>query len=486
VKVAAADDDIEMGDVSMGLKCPLGAMRMTAPVRSSVCVHMQCFDALSFLSLNEQTPSWQCPICDKTINPESLFLDGYVLDILEKVPDDEETVLVDAQGKWHTPNKKFSSEGDEMPKTPPRPVAQPQAVNTGNTASESGTELPPTSPPLPAVDTRDESQNKKVVEVFEIDDDDDSPLPKEKSWQQQQAQMQAQTQEQMEALKQNKITTATEKAREEMQRAREKGSPLANLQRLPSNSIMNGNGSGGIGRASSSREPSQSRMSNIEQFMNGRPSGIALKESPALPSPGLPSTTAAAPKPVVDVIDLTLSDSDDEGPMPPPRRRQTSTSNGPAPPPRATSSSSLSRPPSLPSIPQNGFSRFATSSSTPLNGLPGRPRETSLTNGSTDAFPPSRPSNGIHKPTPPPPRPIPAQSIPQPSPRRRSFSPEEGDYTDEDDSQPIIRKRKRLRSRNFVDSEEGEFHSSAERSSSSGGSSSERLYEEERAGLAVR
>lgn len=54
----------------------LSYMRLNNPIRSSVCVHMQCFDALSFFSINEQTPSWQCPICFKSINPDSLFLDG--------------------------------------------------------------------------------------------------------------------------------------------------------------------------------------------------------------------------------------------------------------------------------------------------------------------------------------------------------------------------------------------------------------------------
>lgn len=76
MKRAAADEDIEIGDVAIGLKCPLSYMRLQTPSRAEVCTHTQCFDALSFFSVNEQTPSWQCPVCSKVIDPDKLFLDG--------------------------------------------------------------------------------------------------------------------------------------------------------------------------------------------------------------------------------------------------------------------------------------------------------------------------------------------------------------------------------------------------------------------------
>lgn len=76
MKHAANDDDIEVGDVAIGLKCPLSYMRLKNPSRSSICTHTQCFDVHSFFSLNEQTPTWQCPICSKTVDPDKLFLDG--------------------------------------------------------------------------------------------------------------------------------------------------------------------------------------------------------------------------------------------------------------------------------------------------------------------------------------------------------------------------------------------------------------------------
>ena len=108
MKRAADDDDIEVGDVTVNLKCPLSYMRLKTPCRSSVCTHIQCFDALSFYSINEQTPSWQCPICSRTIDPKQIFVDAYVLDILQRVPESEESVQIDSEGRWKTPNNKYA------------------------------------------------------------------------------------------------------------------------------------------------------------------------------------------------------------------------------------------------------------------------------------------------------------------------------------------------------------------------------------------
>ncbi|KAJ1033846.1 hypothetical protein NDA16_000054 [Ustilago loliicola] len=107
----ADDDDIEAGAATMSLKCPFSYMRIKIPSRSTHCSHVQCFDAESFFSVNEQTPSWECPICHKTIKAEDLVMDGFVADILNKVPQDEESVIVEPDGSWRTSDGKFTSSG---------------------------------------------------------------------------------------------------------------------------------------------------------------------------------------------------------------------------------------------------------------------------------------------------------------------------------------------------------------------------------------
>ncbi|KAJ1024376.1 hypothetical protein NDA18_004544 [Ustilago nuda] len=107
----AADDDIEQGAATMSLKCPFSYMRIKTPSRSQHCSHVQCFGAESFFSVNEQTPSWECPICHRTIKTEDLIMDGFVADILKRVPQDQESVIVEPDGSWRTSDGKFSSTG---------------------------------------------------------------------------------------------------------------------------------------------------------------------------------------------------------------------------------------------------------------------------------------------------------------------------------------------------------------------------------------
>lgn len=56
----------------------LGKMRMTIPCRASTCTHLQCFDAATFLLMNEKKPTWICPVCDKPAPFDKLIIDGYI------------------------------------------------------------------------------------------------------------------------------------------------------------------------------------------------------------------------------------------------------------------------------------------------------------------------------------------------------------------------------------------------------------------------
>lgn len=73
------DSDVATTVLRVSLICPLGKKRMINPCRPNTCTHLQCFDAFSYLEMNEVKPRWQCPVCNKPGLYENLFIDRQVL-----------------------------------------------------------------------------------------------------------------------------------------------------------------------------------------------------------------------------------------------------------------------------------------------------------------------------------------------------------------------------------------------------------------------
>ena len=111
----AHDSEIEATSSIMSLKCPLSTLRIDVPCRSTVCTHNQCFDATSFLQLQEQAPTWSCPICNKNVAFDALEVDQYVDDILRSTSKSVEQVIIEPNGQWHR-----VSEGRTTPDTEKR------------------------------------------------------------------------------------------------------------------------------------------------------------------------------------------------------------------------------------------------------------------------------------------------------------------------------------------------------------------------------
>ncbi|KAL3455632.1 transport protein particle component-domain-containing protein [Aspergillus heterothallicus] len=105
MKSKAEDADIVATSTVMSLKCPLSTRRIEVPCRSVLCTHNQCFDASSFLQLQEQAPTWTCPVCAKATSYESLNVDQYVDDILGSTPLDVEQVIIEPDGTWSNPKE---------------------------------------------------------------------------------------------------------------------------------------------------------------------------------------------------------------------------------------------------------------------------------------------------------------------------------------------------------------------------------------------
>ncbi|XP_063814489.1 E3 SUMO-protein ligase PIAS2 isoform X1 [Pseudophryne corroboree] len=96
-----ADPDSEIATTSLrvSLMCPLGKMRLTFPCRAVTCTHLQCFDAVLYLQMNEKKPTWICPVCDKKASYESLILDGLFMELLNQCSDVDE-IQFQQDGSW--------------------------------------------------------------------------------------------------------------------------------------------------------------------------------------------------------------------------------------------------------------------------------------------------------------------------------------------------------------------------------------------------
>ena len=100
VRSRAEDSDLVATSSILSLKCPLSTLRIDVPSRSNICSHNQCFDASSFLQLQEQAPTWTCPICNKIVTFENLQIDQYVDDILKSTPKSVDQVTIEPNGDW--------------------------------------------------------------------------------------------------------------------------------------------------------------------------------------------------------------------------------------------------------------------------------------------------------------------------------------------------------------------------------------------------
>ncbi|XP_038025016.1 E3 SUMO-protein ligase PIAS4 [Anas acuta] len=93
------DSEIATTGVRVSLICPLVKMRLSVPCRAETCAHLQCFDAVFYLQMNEKKPTWMCPVCDKPAPYDQLIIDGLLSKILTECEDaDEIEYLVD--GSW--------------------------------------------------------------------------------------------------------------------------------------------------------------------------------------------------------------------------------------------------------------------------------------------------------------------------------------------------------------------------------------------------
>ncbi|ORY23366.1 hypothetical protein BCR39DRAFT_549475 [Naematelia encephala] len=170
------EDEIIVGSTLMSLRDPLSYTRITCPIRSSKCRHIQCFDATWWIESNVNHPQWLCPKCHKELVFDDLIVDGYFLEILKACPDDVDEVIIESDGQWHTEDKKYGSsewmaQNGAIP--PPPPIAPP----------EPPVDIKPATLPTPLSEPQKSESpetkgKRRAIEVSDDSDDDEAPLAK--------------------------------------------------------------------------------------------------------------------------------------------------------------------------------------------------------------------------------------------------------------------------------------------------------------------
>ncbi|PAA51351.1 hypothetical protein BOX15_Mlig018073g1 [Macrostomum lignano] len=96
------DDDamVAMTTITASLRCPLSCARIQLPVRSDDCRHVQCFDARTYLSMNERRATWRCPCCDRPAPYASLHVDAHFQSVLANAPKSVDVVRFLDDGTW--------------------------------------------------------------------------------------------------------------------------------------------------------------------------------------------------------------------------------------------------------------------------------------------------------------------------------------------------------------------------------------------------
>ncbi|CAI6333441.1 unnamed protein product [Periconia digitata] len=179
----ASDPDIVVESSVMSLKDPISTLKMTVPCRGMLCHHTRCFDLESFLQLQEQAPTWQCPICSNHVSFEALAVDEYVQEILSKVPKAVDQVTVEPDGRWsiqaaNTSSKSNAHSDDDDSDEDLVEISGPR-VNTIKSEVFATPQSLARTPPIPSreASSAPRTGSKRGSEVIDLTlSDDDEPV----------------------------------------------------------------------------------------------------------------------------------------------------------------------------------------------------------------------------------------------------------------------------------------------------------------------
>lgn len=93
-------DAIMSNNICLSLCCPIGLQKITDAVRGVNCMHLLCFDLITYLRFTRECGQWKCPICGKNCYIKDLRCDDFVQEIINSVPQNCESVIINEKGQY--------------------------------------------------------------------------------------------------------------------------------------------------------------------------------------------------------------------------------------------------------------------------------------------------------------------------------------------------------------------------------------------------
>lgn len=177
VREQANDDEVVATSSNMSLKDPVQMTRIETPCRSMACKHNECFDAAVYLALQEQAPTWTCPICSKPAPWDQLVFDQFFQDILNST-DDVEQVTIEPNGEWHRVKEVADSQQSKSDNKQSQDDDDDDDLIEITEIDNSAFAAPPTQLSPEATDNLPSRKRprEEVIDLTLSDDDDELPI----------------------------------------------------------------------------------------------------------------------------------------------------------------------------------------------------------------------------------------------------------------------------------------------------------------------
>ncbi|XP_025207295.1 E3 SUMO-protein ligase PIAS1-like [Melanaphis sacchari] len=101
-KLINSDPDFSITSNHFSLLCPMSRTRMKIPAKSINCDHIKCFDADTFIRMNEKKSTWLCPICNASCSYNEIKIESYFMEIVTspRLEDGDQEIIICADGSW--------------------------------------------------------------------------------------------------------------------------------------------------------------------------------------------------------------------------------------------------------------------------------------------------------------------------------------------------------------------------------------------------
>lgn len=181
-KLADVDPDLATTSYRFSLVCPLGKMRMKLPAKSTNCDHLQCFDASTFLLMNEKKPTWTCPTCGKPCMYDDIRIESYFLDVVSSsnLPENCKEIEIIADGSWKVYEKEIKSNNLDGVLNMKEELIESVDLDDDSDDCSTSNLNEPNIVPKPKLSAEPENLKPSIVDLT-ISDDEESDRPKQEN-----------------------------------------------------------------------------------------------------------------------------------------------------------------------------------------------------------------------------------------------------------------------------------------------------------------